>query len=282
MPASAAALRRGRRSTATSGWSPASRPAGKVSYSSTQPLGGSSSPDPLPEPAEPSDRVPLPSIARQPICSSPRGSQPPSTASSTDPPGDRLDKDIYDLQPEEAGPTSPPPPLARTLARSLASDPRVPPPRRRLHPRRDRHLDLVQGGPCEIEAAPASAPTPTSSCSITTSEAAARSPGPARPGGWKKVTGPLGRCPTPQLHDLNHRWWTKHCLPSASANGPTRPGGCASASRGEKPGRRATSIGKEAPGDEHVVGEVEDQQSKPIRSMQRWTKSRTWPRIRRS
>ena len=84
-------------------------------------------------------------------------------------PGDPLDKDIYDLQPEELDnvPTTP-----RSLEASLDAlqrRPRVPAPRRRLHPRRHRHLDLVQADPRSRRPS-ASAPTPTSSRSTTTSE----------------------------------------------------------------------------------------------------------------
>ncbi len=62
-------------------------------------------------------------------------------------PGDPLDKDIYDLQPEELEDVPTTPRIARSLARSAARRLRLPAPRRRLHPRRDRHLDLVQADP---------------------------------------------------------------------------------------------------------------------------------------
>jgi Uma2 family endonuclease len=58
-------------------------------------------------------------------------------------PGEPLDKDIYDLPPEELDDVATTP---RSLApRSTpAGRPRVPAAGRRLHPRRHRHLDLVQ------------------------------------------------------------------------------------------------------------------------------------------
>ena len=59
-------------------------------------------------------------------------------------PGEPLDKDIYDLSPEEMkGIPTTPGSLGRSPQR-VASRSRVPAPRRRLHPGRDRHLDSVQ------------------------------------------------------------------------------------------------------------------------------------------
>ena len=62
-------------------------------------------------------------------------------------PGDPLDKDIYDLQPEELADVPATPRIARRLARRPPGRPRVPAPGRRLHPGRHRHLDLVQADP---------------------------------------------------------------------------------------------------------------------------------------
>ena len=102
---------------------------------------------PQPEPQEPPDRVPRPRQRRESLPAllgdadgGPR--RHPEQAR----PGDPLDKDIYDLQPEELDnvPTTP-----RSLDASLDAlrPTTIPAPRRRLHPRRHRHLDLVQADP---------------------------------------------------------------------------------------------------------------------------------------
>ena len=62
-------------------------------------------------------------------------------------PGEPLDKDIYDLEPEELADVPATPRSLEAVARRPPRRPRVPAPRRRLHPRRDRHLDLVQADP---------------------------------------------------------------------------------------------------------------------------------------
>ena len=59
-------------------------------------------------------------------------------------PGEPLDKDIYDLQPEELDNGPDHPALARGLARSPEIRSRIPAARRCLHAGRHRHLDLVQ------------------------------------------------------------------------------------------------------------------------------------------
>ena len=59
-------------------------------------------------------------------------------------PGEPLDKDIYDLSPEELQERAAGARLAGGSAGRPGRRPRVPAPRRRVHPRRDRHLDLVQ------------------------------------------------------------------------------------------------------------------------------------------
>ncbi len=59
-------------------------------------------------------------------------------------PGEPLDKDIYDLAPEELAEVPKTPGSLDEVARRAGEGPRVPAPRRRVHARRDRHLDLVQ------------------------------------------------------------------------------------------------------------------------------------------
>ena len=59
-------------------------------------------------------------------------------------PGEPLDKDIYDLAPEELAEVPKTPGSLEEVARRAAPRSRVPAARRRLHARRDRHLDLVQ------------------------------------------------------------------------------------------------------------------------------------------
>ena len=61
-------------------------------------------------------------------------------------PGEPLDKDIYDLDPEEMKNVPQAPGSLEESLEGVAGRPRVPAPRRRLHARRDRHLDLVQDG----------------------------------------------------------------------------------------------------------------------------------------
>ena len=62
-------------------------------------------------------------------------------------PGEPLDKDIYDLQPQELDTVPTTPTDARGLAGRSAGRPRILAPRRCLHSRRDRHMDLVQAEP---------------------------------------------------------------------------------------------------------------------------------------
>ena len=59
-------------------------------------------------------------------------------------PGEPLDKDIYALSPEELKEVPSVPALARRGAQGAARRSRVPAQGRRLHARRDRHLDRVQ------------------------------------------------------------------------------------------------------------------------------------------
>ena len=59
-------------------------------------------------------------------------------------PGEPLDKDIYDLSPEELGKSRSARLAGARPWRRLARRSRLPAPRRRLHPGRDRHLDQVQ------------------------------------------------------------------------------------------------------------------------------------------
>ena len=61
-------------------------------------------------------------------------------------PGEPLDKDIYDLDPEELKNVPQAPGSLEEALKALRGGPRVPAPRRRVHARRDRHLDLVQDG----------------------------------------------------------------------------------------------------------------------------------------
>ena len=61
-------------------------------------------------------------------------------------PGDPLDKDIYDLSPEELVDVPKTPGSLEEALGVASRGPRVPPPRRRLYARRDRHVDLVQDG----------------------------------------------------------------------------------------------------------------------------------------
>ena len=59
-------------------------------------------------------------------------------------PGEPLDKDIYDLEPEELAKVPQDARLAGRSARRPGTRPRIPAARRRLHRRRHQHLDLIQ------------------------------------------------------------------------------------------------------------------------------------------
>ncbi len=59
-------------------------------------------------------------------------------------PGEPLDKDIYDLEPEELAKVPKTPGSLEEALNSLEQRPRVPAARRRVHRGRDQHLDLVQ------------------------------------------------------------------------------------------------------------------------------------------
>ena len=59
-------------------------------------------------------------------------------------PGEPLDKDIYDLAPEELAEVPKTPGSLDEALAALRTRSRVPAARRRVHARRDRHLDLVQ------------------------------------------------------------------------------------------------------------------------------------------
>ena len=61
-------------------------------------------------------------------------------------PGEPLDKDIYDLSPEELAEVPKTPGSLDEALDGAAKRPRVPAPRRRVHRGRDRHLDQVQVG----------------------------------------------------------------------------------------------------------------------------------------
>ena len=61
-------------------------------------------------------------------------------------PGEPLDKDIYDLPPEELAKVPKTPGSLEEALDALRERPRVPAAGRRVHRRRDRHLDLVQDG----------------------------------------------------------------------------------------------------------------------------------------
>ena len=67
-------------------------------------------------------------------------------------PGEPLDKDIYDLEPEELAEVPKTPGSLDEVARRLASRPRIPAARRRLHQGRDRHLDLRTRPKKEVDA----------------------------------------------------------------------------------------------------------------------------------
>ncbi len=134
-------------------------------------------------------------------------------------PGEPLDKDIYDLQPEELDDRPDHPALAGSLARSPQGRPRVPAPRRRLHPRRHRHLDLVQADPTKSRRS-GSVRIPTSSRSITTCE--------------HRVS---------RIKD--------DATPACSSDGGLRSGG-------RLLGTQGVQNERDRAGDQHVVGEVED------------------------
>ena len=59
-------------------------------------------------------------------------------------PGEPLDKDIYDLEPEELAKVPKTPGSLDEALNNLEKRPRVPAAGRRVHQRRDQHLDLVQ------------------------------------------------------------------------------------------------------------------------------------------
>ena len=59
-------------------------------------------------------------------------------------PGEPLDKDIYDLEPEELAKVPQDARLAGRGAGQPGEGPRVPAARGRVHQGRDQHLDLVQ------------------------------------------------------------------------------------------------------------------------------------------
>ena len=59
-------------------------------------------------------------------------------------PGEPLDKDIYDLEPEELAEVPKTPGSLDEALAALRKRPRIPAAGRRVHARRDRHLDLVQ------------------------------------------------------------------------------------------------------------------------------------------
>ena len=58
--------------------------------------------------------------------------------------GEPLDKDIYDLAPEELAEVPKTPGSLAAVARPAGEGPRVPAPRRRVHRGRDQHLDQLQ------------------------------------------------------------------------------------------------------------------------------------------
>ena len=59
-------------------------------------------------------------------------------------PGEPLDKDIYDLEPEELAKVPKTPGSLDEALEQPGEGPRVPAARRRVHRGRDQHLDLVQ------------------------------------------------------------------------------------------------------------------------------------------
>ena len=69
-----------------------------------------------------------------------------------------LDKDLYDLPPEELAQVPQVPRLARRGPDGARGRPQVPARRRRLHPGRHRHLDRLQALPRDRRRAPAPAP----------------------------------------------------------------------------------------------------------------------------
>jgi len=118
-------------------------------------------------------------------------------------PGDPLDKDIYDLSPEEMKDV----PIAGRGPRRPAQGPRLPAPRLCVHGRRDRHLDLVQDG--KRGGRPAPAPPPLRVLPLLRAVIRGRrdllggpcSAGPAQPGSYGHLarsrarTGPVeGTC----------------------------------------------------------------------------------------
>ena len=72
-------------------------------------------------------------------------------------PGEPLDKDIYDLAPEELAEVPKTPGSLDEVARRAGEGPRVPAPRRRVHRGRDRHLDQLQAEERSRRDAPAAA-----------------------------------------------------------------------------------------------------------------------------
>ena len=82
-------------------------------------------------------------------------------------PGEPLDKDIYDLAPEELAEV---PKTPGSLDESLAGPgegPRVPAPRRRLHRRRDQHLDQLQAARTKSTRWPCGRIRTSSACTTT-------------------------------------------------------------------------------------------------------------------
>ena len=88
-------------------------------------------------------------------------------------PPEPVDKDLYDLPPEELAEVPAGAGLARGGARRARGRPGLPEGRRRVHRRPDRDLDRLQARATRSTPS-ASAPTPTSSRSTTTSDALGR------------------------------------------------------------------------------------------------------------
>jgi glutamine synthetase len=133
------------------------RGAGQSGLLAAQPLGGLPHPDVQPQSQGQADRVPLPRSQLQPVLAfSALLMAVIDGIQNKINPGDPLDKDIYDLPPEELALVPKTPGSLDEALDRLGEGSRVPVARRRVHGGRDRDVDQLQAGQrggCDASAA---------------------------------------------------------------------------------------------------------------------------------
>ena len=141
-------------------------------YSSATAPRACASRSPAPARSQSGSSSAAPTVATR-ISRSPPSCWPPSTASGTRSAPDPLDKDLYELPPDELADVDTVPDVAaRRDGGALQAGPRVPAGRvRRVHRRPDRDVDRPEAGPPRSGPDAGCARTRTSSSSTTTSRA---------------------------------------------------------------------------------------------------------------